>query len=287
MQFAAKTPIEKGWSGDKKYFAIGLDGEKYFLRIAPPKKAERTREAFEYQKRVASLGVPMCEPIEIGDCPDGGVYTVQSWIDGKAADEAVPVLPPDEQYRFGVESGRFLKIIHSVPAPPDAPDWEPRFNAKMDRKIKNYNECRIKVEGSECFIDYIEKNRALLHGRPQCFQHGDYHVGNMMIGHGKLFIIDFDRCEFGDPWEEFNRIVWCAQASHRFAAGMLDGYFDGAVPTKFWKLMALYISSNTLSSIPWAVPFGEEQIEVFIAQTKEVMEWYDNMRTVVPSWYEK
>ena len=30
----------------------------------------------------------------------------------------------------------------------------------------------------------------------------------MMIGNDKqLYIIDFNRNDFGDPWEEFNRIV--------------------------------------------------------------------------------
>ena len=176
MQFVTKTPIEKGWSGDKKFCAVSPDGNKYFLRIAPLKKAERTRGAFEYQKRVAEFGVPMCVPIEIGETPEGDVYTVQSWIEGVSAEEAVRDLSPEEQYRYGVESGRILKLIHSIPAPPDAPDWEPRFNVKMDYKIKKYIECPIKVDGAECFINYIEQNRTLLRDRPQCFQHGDYHI---------------------------------------------------------------------------------------------------------------
>lgn len=45
---------------------------------------------------------------------------------------------------------------------------------------------------------------------------------------------------------------------------MVDGYFDNDIPIEFWKLLALYISSNTLSSVPWAIPFGKEQIEVMI-----------------------
>ncbi len=286
MRFVTKTPIEKGWSGDKKFCAVSPDGNKYFLRIAPLKKAERTRGAFEYQKRVAELGVPMCVPIEIGETPEGDVYTVQSWIEGISAEEAVRDLSFEEQYRYGVESGRILKLIHSIPAPPDAPDWEPRFNAKMEYKIKKYIECPIKVDGAECFIDCIEQNRTLLRDRPQCFQHGDYHIGNMMIENGKLVIIDFDRYDFGDPWEEFNRIVWCAQASPHFATGMVDGYFDNNVPALFWRLLALYISSNTLSSIPWAIPFGKNEIQKFVGQTKDIMGWYDNMRSVVPSWYD-
>jgi len=98
-------------------------------------------------------------------------------------------------------------------------------------------------------------------------------------------IIDFDRDDYGDPWEEFNRIVWCAQAAPAFASGMVDGYFGGNVPMDFWKLLALYISSNTLSSLPWAIPFGEEEIQVMRKQAAQVLRWYDNMNRVVPSWY--
>ena len=80
----------------------------------------------------------------------------------------------------------------------------------------------------------------MLAGRPQTFQHGDYLIGNLMIGSdSSLYIIDFNRCDFGDPWEEFNRIVWCAQKAPVFASGMVDGYFDGAVPADFWRLLAL------------------------------------------------
>ncbi len=102
---------------------------------------------------------------------------------------------------------------------------------------------------------------------------------------GKLFIIDFNRNDFGDPWEEFNRIVWCAQAAPRFAAGMVDGYFGGDVPQEFWELLALYISSNTLSSLPWAIPFGDGEVATMTNQAADVLSWYDNMTNPVPTWY--
>ena len=107
----------------------------------------------------------------------------------------------------------------------------------------------------------------------------------MIDRNGKLQIIDFDRYDFGDPWEEFNRIVWCAQKAPIFASGMVNGYFEGDVPLEFWKLLALYISSNTLSSLYWAIPFGQKEVDTMQNQAKEVLVWYDNMRSFVPTWY--
>ena len=150
-----------------------------------------------------------------------------------------------------------------------------------------YENCELKYEvDGDAFIRYIENNRHLLKDRPQSYQHGDYHIGNMMIDQdGVLTIIDFDRDDFGDPWEEFNRIVWCAQAAPAFASGMVDGYFDGEIPIEFWRLLALYIASNTLSSLPWAIPFGEKEIGVMQKQAAQVLRWYANMTDPVPTWY--
>lgn len=284
MNFISKEAIEKGWSGDKKYCAICENGKKYLLRITPHQKAQNREKMFEIQKELASLGIPMCDPVEFGHCYEG-VYVVQRWVDGEDAEEIVPNLSKTEQYALGFEAGKILKKIHSFPAPVDIPDWEPRFNAKMDRKIKMYEDCPIKFEGAEYFIDYINSNRHLLKSRPQSYQHGDYHIGNMMLENDRIVIIDFDRYDFGDPWEEFNRIVWCAQAAPLFASGMVDGYFDGNVPLEFWQLLALYISSNMLSSVPWAIPFGEKEINTMLNQAKDVLSWYDNMKNAIPTWY--
>ena len=287
ITFVAKEPINKGWSCDKKYCITTAEGEKYLLRITPREKSASRADMFRMQQEVAALGIPMCKPVEFGDCEEG-VYSIQSWIDGADAEEVIATLSDTEQYMYGLEAGRILRRIHSIPAPETQEDWESRFNRKMDDKIRMYRECPIKYDGGEAFLDYINENRHLLKGRPQCFQHGDYHIGNMMIDSaGRLCIIDFDRYDFGDPWEEFNRIVWSAQKSPLFASGMVNGYFDGEVPLEFWKLLALYISSNTLSSIPWAIPFGQGEINTMLNQAKEVLSWYDNMRSPIPSWYSK
>lgn len=282
-----KTLIDKGWSGDRKYCAVTSDGHKYLLRISSLDRLERKRREYEKMSEVAQLGIPMCQPIEFGACEEGA-YSIQSWIDGEDAEEKVMTMDSAAQYHYGLDAGRILTKIHTVPAPKDASSWETRFNAKIDRKIAMYENCKLKYEsGGNAFLEYLEQNRYLLRGRPQSYQHGDYHIGNMMIDrNGVLTIIDFDRDDFGDPWEEFNRIVWCAQAAPAFASGMVDGYFDDQVPMDFWKLLALYVCSNTLSSLPWAIPFGDSEIQVMRKQAAQVLQWYDGMKKVVPAWYQ-
>lgn len=284
-KFVSKELIDKGWSGDKKYCVTDDRGNRFLLRVSSLEQYDRKKSEFALMRQIADLGVPMCKPLEFG-VSDEGVYSIQTWIDGMDAEEHIYTLTNHEQYAYGFEAGRILKDIHKIPAPDGIEDWENFFNRKADRKIAMYEECPLKYDDGQAFIDYIDAHRHLLKGRPRTYQHGDYHIGNMMIGYDKqLYIIDFNRNDFGDPWEEFNRIVWSAQAAPLFATGMVNGYFDNDVPIEFWELLAFYISSNTLSSLPWAVPFGDEQIQIMVNQAHDVLSWYDHMKNPVPSWY--
>lgn len=281
----SREPIQKGWSGDKKFRTTDKDGNVFLLRITQKEKYESKKLEYEMMRRASELDLPMCVPLEFGTCGED-VYSIQTWIDGTDAEDIIPRLTDAKQRAYGLEAGHILRKLHSIPAPETQEAWDNRFNRKIDRNIALHEACPLKQENAQAFINCINKNRRLLKGRPQTFQHGDYHIGNMMIDkRGKLYIIDFNRCGFGDPWEEFNRIVWCAQKAPVFASGIVNGYFNGDVPMDFWKLLALYISSNTLSSLPWAVSFGEKEIAVMQNQARDVFNWYKGMSDSVPSWY--
>ncbi len=285
--FLKIEPVNKGWSTDKKYYIETTKGEHLLLRVADISQYERKKAEFEMMEQVAALGIPMSKPLDFGICDnEKNVYLLLTWCDGEDAEVVLPQLTETEQYELGIKSGKILRLIHSLPAPKEQEDWNIRFNRKASNKIEKYKDCGIKFDGDDRVIDYIENNRHLLSDRPQCYQHGDYHVGNMIISpDNTLSIIDFNRPDFGDPWEEFNRIVWSAKVSPHFATGQLNGYFGGKPPIEFFKLLAFYISSNMLSSIYWAITFGENEIATMKNQAKDMLLWFDNMNNPVPTWY--
>lgn len=280
-------PISKGWSDDKKYHIVTNSGMQLQLRISDISKYEVRKKDYETLKRLDEMDVLISRPIDFGVCNKGKyVYFLLSWLSGEDLKDVLCDLSNNEQYKLGVKAGVALRKLHSIPAPENYMLWPNRFNRKIDRNINKYYACGIEIHGADKIIDYIEKNRYLLDNRPQTFQHGDFHIENMVITqNGEIGIIDFDRLDYGDPWEEFNRIVWCANVSSVFAAGRINGYFENDVPEVFFRLMALYIASNLLSSVSWAIPYGQEQVDIMRDQACYVLKWYHQFQTVVPRWY--
>jgi aminoglycoside phosphotransferase (APT) family kinase protein len=165
-RIVSRTPIDKGWSGDRKFCAVTVEGQKFLLRISSIDRLERKRREYEKMTELARLDIPMCRPVEFGICEEGA-YSIQSWIDGEDAQERIMSMDRNNQYRYGIDSGRILRKIHTIPAPKNIPAWEYRFNAKIDRKIAMYKDCPIKYEhGEDAFLRYIAENRHLLDGRP-------------------------------------------------------------------------------------------------------------------------
>ena len=101
MEFRTTTPITKGWSSDRKYCVTDELGTKYLLRISDSALHDKKLAEFNMMKQVASLGVPMCQPIEFGTCEEG-VYSIQSWIDGEDAEQVMSGYSDTEQYVYGL-----------------------------------------------------------------------------------------------------------------------------------------------------------------------------------------
>jgi len=277
--------VDKGWSKDKKYHVITKDETHLLLRISDKQTYKSKLHEYEVINRISKKGFEMSTPYDIGLCNEG-VYMVLKWIKGIDLEAALTDLPIKRQYELGYEAGEILRKIHSIDIAHESFSWSEKFNRKIDRKIKQYTSCALKYEFGHLFIDYLEDTRELLNDRPITFHHGDYHVGNLILNEdGHIGVIDFNRHDFGDPWEEFNRIVWDVNVSPYFAAGRIDGYFNGNVPETFFKLLALYISSNTLSSLPWAIPFGDKEINVMLQQAKDILSDFNSFKEVIPKWY--
>lgn len=281
----SRESIDRGWSADRKFKALDDAGRTYFLRISPLAQYENRKLQFSHMEQVQALGVRVCEPVELGLCPEG-CYTLLGWVEGRDAEAVLPTLTGEQRRALGLEAGRMLRRIHTLPAPCKTEPWAVRYGRKMDGKQAAYESCPLKYEKGELYLELLRRERHLVENRPTVWQHGDFHCGNLMLdGDMRLWVIDFDREDVGDPWYEFNRIIWDVRVGAEYATGMVDGYFDGAVPEEFWRILRLYQCQNMISSLPWAASFGAGEIRIATENAERVLGWYDDLRKVVPNWY--
>lgn len=282
-------PIDEGWSADKKYYIKDNKGLQYLLRISEGQSYEEESDSYNALRKLNDIDIRVSKLLDSGLCNNGkNTFRLFSWIEGVVIRKIIGSLSEEEQYKYGFDAGKILRKIHEIESPSNRLSWGEHYNKKIDRKIERYTNCGITFPNSKRVIDYIQKQRSLIDGRPQSFHHGDYHIGNMLLTPDKkLGVIDFNRLDFGDPWEEFNRIPWSASESIWFASGQINGYFCNEVPKDFFELMALYIGVNQIGSIAWAIPYGDKEIKILLSQTKEVLEWYENFDQTMPKWYRK
>lgn len=213
-----------------------------------------------------------------------------TWCEGENLERVLSTLQKAEQYALGIKAGEILKLIHSIPVLQDFDDWSFRYYNQNDSRIKSFKNCGIQIEGSEEILKFIENNKHLLRNRPQCFNHGDFHTGNLMISSsGDLTVIDWEMLDFdnhADPWSEFNRIG-LSDIQPYFTTGLIRGYFNGEPPIDFWRLLAFYLSAGSLMLVSWAYYLQQDQLDFAVQQVKNVLNWFDNMQCVLPNWYIK
>lgn len=282
----AFEPVKKGWSEDEKYRVTAEDGKVFLLRLSDASKIEAKRKEFDMIRTFFASGIRMNEPLEFGIAGDGKkVFMLLSWVSGRDLEGALPELSEAEQYELGREAGRILKKLHSIPlAPEDVPS-----GTKKEKKLlqlKKYEESSVRVPGDGPVVRFVRENIDLIWREPPVYLHGDFHPGNLIYcPDGRLGVIDFNRWEIGDPYEEFYKLEsFSREISVPFCRGQIDAYFGGGAPKEFWETLAVYSAHASLYSIKWAEKFGQEDIDGMIRRYRSAMEDFEGFTRVVPRW---
>ena len=277
--------IQKGMSVGKKYKVMDATGAAYLCRLFPKDQYDSIQQDYSYLQKFLALDIPMCKPIEFGTYKDHA-YILQTWIDGFDIQETIHTFSEQKQYELGVQSGVLLQKIHSLPIAEPPESWEEVFRVKINNKIHAYEYSKVQIAGGHAFLEYIENNRHWVKNRPRVWLHGDYHLGNLIVDSANVvYAIDFNRGIPCDPWEDFDRISICARSSPSFASGMIHGYFNENVPEIFWKLLTLYTSSKMISFLTWSQYRDDSCVNLITSLSNDVLQWYHNMISDIPSWY--
>lgn len=280
--------INKGWSADSKFYIEDYGRNKLLLRISDLDKYYDKLEEFKFIKKCNELSFSMSKAIEIGFCNNkNNVYMILTWVDGNSLNEVLSDFNENEQYKLGLEAGRILKEIHSLKRKPEDKLIESNKKDKILRNLIRYENSKNRVREDQFAIDFVRNNIEKLNSLPPVYKHGDYHVGNLVITpDGKIGVIDFNRWEYGDRYEEFYKIqAFDVEVSILFSIGQIHGYFNGEPPLEFWSILALYVAYSSLNSIVWAEKFGEDDVNAMKKRCIEAFNDYDKFKTEIPNWY--
>lgn len=279
--------INRGWSDDVKYYIETYDNQKLLLRVSNIEKYEAKKKEYEVIQRYAELGFIMSQPLSFGVCNHNqNTYMLLTWIEGEDLELALPKLDSEQQYLLGREAGSILKKIHSLKVPEDEIPSITKIPKKR-RQIQSYIESKVRIADDEEVIKFINENLDKLWSKPPVYQHGDFHPGNLILTpEGKIGVIDFNRWEIGDPYEEFYKLEsFGTDFSIPYCRGQIDSYFKDQVPEDFWEILAIYVAHASLYSIKWAEKFGQDDIDHMIGICKKSLLHYDNFKKYIPSWY--
>lgn len=287
VKILTRKPLTKGWSTDQKFKVRLDDGRFCLMRIAERPAYETKQAEFRLVQSLFGQDLPVAEPLSFW-ADDLSVYTLYEWVEGQDMNEVASSLSEQTLYELGCQSGQLLRTLHALPIDQSQRDWNSFYQAKIDNKLAAYQAASHSYPNGQAMIDFVQANCHLLEGRPISYHHGDFHTGNFLLGvDGKLKIIDFDRHDIGDPWEEFNRLIFTADLSPAFACGQVDAYFEGAIPEEFWRLMTLYVTVNSLGALSWAEQVDPDQVPLMKEQAATISEWYADFTCLVPNWYSK
>ncbi|MCT8138273.1 phosphotransferase [Anaerobacillus sp. CMMVII] len=285
----AKTieELTKGFSFDKKYVV----DHQYLLRIFSNREEARRTEEFTCLGQLAAYSKCVPRAIDFGRVEGTeNCYMLLEFLPGEDAETILPRLPKEEQYVVGFQAGRELKKLHQLAAPKTMQDWYTLKKRKSDNYLHELENVPCDIGLKYLLKDYIKEHEHLMKNRPSSFQHDDFHPANLLI-HNNQFsgIIDFQRMDWGDPLHDLTKLgFFSKRISIDFTNGVVDGYHeDKKVSTSFWELYALYSAMHVVSSLVWGLKMSQEQYDVLLEYSLEVLADHDQFNQIIPKWYRK
>jgi len=145
-KFAKKESINKGCSGERKYYIQTIDGKPMMMRLSDISDYDNKQKLFHIIKKVTEFGIPVPNPIDYGIWEEEkSVCLLTEWCYGDDLEDLLPSLSTTEQYKHGINAGIILSKIHSIPATENAVGWYNKFTDEKQSQLKEFFNYGIKI----------------------------------------------------------------------------------------------------------------------------------------------
>ncbi len=275
----------KGWSKDRKFILTSSNSEKFILRLTNADYFLERKRQFNILKKVSKLNINTTKAVDFGYLEDGTLFMLLTYLPGEEGLDYIKKVDDKEAYILGIQAGKILKKLHQIKIKRPDISWKDRYDVKAEIKINNILNCKYKIKHLDKLIEYYKNNIYLMQNRPLKFSHGDFHLGNMIIYDKKIGIIDFEKSTIADPYDDLKPFRWNVMGNSYFETGLINSYFNNKVPEIFFEILKFYSVEAMISQLPWALNYGQEEIDMAYYMIKKQMEWLANLSLTVPIWY--
>lgn len=280
--------IEKGWSKDEKFYIEDFKENKFLLRLSDIEFLDTKEKEFNIIKnKFNTRSFEMSKAYFFGECNNGNsVYMILSWVEGSSLIDSLHSLSEGEQYNLGLRAGKILKEIHSLEV--DKLDFrKDKLSGYKLQKLTRYENSTVRLENDIPILNFIKTNIYKIDLCEKVYIHGDFHVGNLILTpNNDIGIIDFNRWDVSDPFEEFYKVQqFDIEISIPFAVGQINGYFNNNPTKDFWAILSIYVAHTSLFSIKWAEKFGEDDVISMKIRARKALKDFNYFNDTIPNWY--
>ncbi len=269
--------LSGGYSSEIKY-VVHTSNDVYIVRFSDRELYPRRKKEYDMMKHFHEAYSFSTQSLSCGII-ENYAYIITTWIDAHHLEN----LSDSELYDLGLQAGHIHKAYHQIPIEAKRVNMADKYR----KKLAYYLESKDRLDNDEPIIAYIQEHMHLIEDRPLAYSQGDFHINNMLINKDNILcIIDFNRCDLNDPYEDFYKMQLFDPTP--FKNGHLHAYFDGDVPESFWRIQALYVAVATLSSINWARDTqSESEVQIMKDIAQKSCDDYDYYSNLIPVWYQK
>lgn len=282
--------LTSGWSEDEKWKVTIRNSESYVVRFSSKKELGQKEIEFTCMKNICKNTRFVPEVITYGVLEDEDFcYIVYRFVEGVELIDIIDKLSESVQYRLGLQAGTILKTMHNEVGPSTISPYD-QMKRKIERKKELYATSGLVEPYHDLIVQYLDDNLEQLKGQTTSFCHGDFHLGNMLLGKdNNLYVIDFNRSNIEDSYQDFNRMLsFGVKHSIPFVQGQIKGYFGNeAVPERFFRIALFYACMDIGFGILWAMQFGEEEIKVHNSLVTQILRDFSNLTSVIPVWWKE
>lgn len=284
-EVVSSKKLNIGWSDEEKYILTCTSGARLLLRLLskdsyisqlePLMKLEKFAKKSDNVPKVLGYGVASNNKT---------AYILLEFIEGECAMQEITKFSSLEQYNFGLVMGKTIKEFHNQSTLRILKEESEKFACRVLGFVEFYQNNQEKYsflrDKDKQVLKFLEK----IKNEPMIMLHNDFHLGNMIIGNGKISLIDFNRATYGMGIKEFDGIAWSVRSSKFFAQGLVDAYIDSQDESEFFELLHGFINIWQLQMLVFIENQDDDEKKEVIELLKFAESWYSSDSNI-PNWY--